>query len=156
MCLLKFHQVSSKSDEKQKSFINSPFSVQNFIVSVESWKLYIVPLLPLLLFIHHFFYINIDFSSRRWNQMQKLSKWNFAKLKSYWLRGYSWRIPSIYELLGYRSHIICTHRNGLGICGSSCVCQVGLRDISSYHCMYIVLLIHTYIDILQNCLVWIF
>ena len=34
--VLQFHQVSSKSDEKQKSFNNSPFSVQNFEVSVES------------------------------------------------------------------------------------------------------------------------
>ena len=33
-CVLQFHQASSKSDEKQKSFINSPFSVQNFKVSM--------------------------------------------------------------------------------------------------------------------------
>ena len=34
-CVLQFQQVSSKSDEKQESFINSPFFVQNFKVSVE-------------------------------------------------------------------------------------------------------------------------
>ena len=41
--VLQLHrQVSLKSDEKQKSFINIPFSVQNFKVSVESRKSYIV------------------------------------------------------------------------------------------------------------------
>ena len=29
-CVLQFHQVSSKSDEKQKSFINSPFFCSEF------------------------------------------------------------------------------------------------------------------------------
>ena len=29
-CVLQFHQVSSKSDEKQKSFINSPFFYSEF------------------------------------------------------------------------------------------------------------------------------
>ena len=40
--VLQLHQVSSKSDEKQKSFIIARFSVQNFKVSVESWNSYIV------------------------------------------------------------------------------------------------------------------
>ena len=30
LCVLQFHQVSSKSDEKQKSFINSPFFCSEF------------------------------------------------------------------------------------------------------------------------------
>ena len=45
-CVLQFHQVSSKSDEKQKSFINSPFfcsefqSVNRIVKIVHSGLLY--------------------------------------------------------------------------------------------------------------------
>ena len=45
--LLQHHQVSSKSDEKQKTFILVRFSVQNFKVSVELWKSYIVQMVRL-------------------------------------------------------------------------------------------------------------
>ena len=48
-CVLQFHQVSSKSDEKQKNQMKNKkvlliahFSVQNFNMSAESWKSYIV------------------------------------------------------------------------------------------------------------------
>ena len=40
--VLQLHQVSSKSDEKQNFSLIARFSVQNFKVSVESWKSYIV------------------------------------------------------------------------------------------------------------------
>ena len=43
-CVLQLHQVWLKSDEKQESFINSPFFCLefHFKVSVDSWKSYIV------------------------------------------------------------------------------------------------------------------
>ena len=40
--VLQFHQISSKLDEKQKVLLIARFSVQNFKVSVELWKSYIV------------------------------------------------------------------------------------------------------------------
>ena len=41
-CVLQLHQVSSKSDERPKSLLIARFFVQNFKVSVELWKSYIV------------------------------------------------------------------------------------------------------------------
>ena len=76
LCVLQFHQVSSKSDhEKQKVLIIAHFSVQNFKVPVELWKSYIVQWcfelwkLPLTMFCVSFWvgfdFIGFGFSGNR-------------------------------------------------------------------------------------------
>ena len=61
-CVLQFHQVSSKSDEKQKSFINSPFFCSEF-QSVSRIDRYQVIIQPSLVHVHTLFIALISISS---------------------------------------------------------------------------------------------